>query len=230
MGLFKRAKHIAQAKVSGRVEKSSSVVDELDYAMEKQNVLINDVRNSLVTLTATRKALQDEGNALVAEHARLKEQAQSALRLGDEPLARELLSRRSMVEANIRELEVQVADLLGQESRLEQALGQLEGRMSQFARRKESAKAAYRVAEAEVAVREVSAGLDGEMTDAGYLAARAEDQVQEMVARSLALEELSASGALLDSSEVADPSMLAGTDVDATLAKMRAELSGPPAE
>src|SRR6185295_15930082 len=100
--------------------------------------------------------------------------------------------------------------------------------------RKETIKAQYTAAEAQTRVGEALSGLSEDMGDISLAVQRAEDKTATMQARAGAIDELLASGALDDAStpgdriEVELGRVVAASQVDAELARLKAEL--PPAE
>ena len=108
----------------------------------------------------------------------------------------------------------------------------LQAKVDAFRIRKETMKASYTAAEAQTKVNEAISGIGEEMGDVGLAMQRAEDKVAQMQARSGALDELMASGALDDASTSSDR-LQAELDrgdsepaVEAELARLKGELTG----
>jgi phage shock protein A len=93
-------------------------------------------------------------------------------------------------------------------------------------------KANYTAAEAQTRVNEAISGIGEEMGDVGLAMQRAEDKVAQMQARSGALDELMASGALDDASMSSDRLQaeldrgVAEPAVEAELSRIKGELPG----
>jgi phage shock protein A len=108
----------------------------------------------------------------------------------------------------------------------------LQAKVDSFRIRKETMKANYTAAEAQTKVNEAISGIGEEMGDVGLAMQRAEDKVAQMQARSGALDELMASGALDDASMSSDRLQaeldrgFAEPAVEAELARLRGELTG----
>ncbi|HYZ46503.1 MAG TPA: PspA/IM30 family protein, partial [Actinomycetota bacterium] len=162
---------------------------------------------------------------------KLEGQARQALAQNREDLAREALTRKAAAEAELRDLQVQHDQLRNEEGRLVEASRRLEAKIQAFRTRKETIKASYTAAEAQTKVGEALSGISEEMSDVGLAMQRAEDKVAQMQARSGAVEELMASGALDDMSASSDPlqaeldQTALGSGVDADMARLRRELS-----
>jgi len=108
----------------------------------------------------------------------------------------------------------------------------LQAKVDSFRIRKETMKANYTAAEAQTKVNEAISGIGEEMGDVGLAMQRAEDKVAQMQARSGALDELMATGALDDASMSSDRLQaeldrgFAEPAVEAELARLRGELTG----
>src|SRR5919202_465664 len=116
--------------------------------------------------------------------------------------------------------------LTANEQRLRQKIGQ-------FRTKKEVIKAQYSAAEAQVRISEAANGVGEEMADLGLAIQRAEEKTENMKARASAVEELEKAGTFEDLSALGSGSddidrelaqLSAGTQVDAELEKMKAEL------
>ena len=97
-------------------------------------------------------------------------------------------------------------------------------------------KAQYSAAEAQVRIGEAATGIGEQMADTGLAIQRAKDKTEQMQARAGAMDELIASGALEDftSDQTQLDRELAGlttqSEVDADLARLKAELGAGPAQ
>jgi phage shock protein A len=113
-----------------------------------------------------------------------------------------------------------------------EASQRLQAKVDAFRIRKETMKANYTAAEAQTKVNEAISGIGEEMGDVGLAMQRAEDKVAQMQARSGALDELMASGALDDASMSSDRLQaeldrgFAEPAVEAELARLKGELTG----
>ena len=128
------------------------------------------------------------------------------------------------------DLKTQHDQLQAEEDRLSAAARRLEAKIQAFRTRKETIKASYSAAEAETKVGEALSGISEEMGDVALAMERAEDKVAQLQARSGAIDELMASGALDDLSVGNDPLQAeldrtsVGSKVDAELARLKREL------
>ena len=136
-------------------------------------------------------------------------------------------------------LDQQIAGLEEQQQNLLEQEQRLSAKVEAFRTQKEVVKAQYSAAEASVRIGEATTGLGEEMSDVGMALQRAQDKTDQMQARAAAVNELVDTGALddLTSAPSSDldrqiASLTAGSQVDAELAKMKAELgtSAPAGE
>src|SRR4029078_12375699 len=129
-------------------------------------------------------------------------QAEKAIGVDREDLAREALTRKSAVTNQITDLKTQQAQLQGEEEKLTLAQQRLSAKVEAFRTRKETIKATYTAAEAQTKINEAMSGIGEEMGHVGRAIQRAEDKTAQMQARAGAIYELIASGALDDQSQL----------------------------
>ena len=124
--------------------------------------------------------------------------------------------------------------LTAQEQKLTLASQQLQTKVESFRTQKETIKATYSAAEAQVRINEAFTGISSELGDVGLAIQRAEDRTAQMQARAGAMEELMATGALdvpggKDSLTAELERLSADSQVESELAQMRAQLDGSAA-
>nr|MBA2465555.1 PspA/IM30 family protein [Nocardioidaceae bacterium] len=161
---------------------------------------------------------------------KLTEQAQKALSMGREDLAREALTRKSALAGQVGDLRAQQAQLQGEEEKLTLASQRLQAKVESFRTKKETIKASYTAAEASTRINEAFSGISEEMGDVGLAVQRAEDKTAQMQARAGAIDELIASGALDDASSINRgddisrelEAMSSDSDVETELAALKA--------
>jgi phage shock protein A len=154
--------------------------------------------------------------------------------MGREDLAREALTRKSGLTGQIADLKQQHAQLQGEEEKLTLASQRLQAKVEAFRTRKETIKATYTAAEAQTKINEAFSGISEEMGDVGMAVQRAEDKTAQMQARAGAVDELIASGALDDASQMGQgddiarelQAMSSQSDVEAELAALKAGTQG----
>ncbi len=231
MGIMKRVQTIFQAKANAALDKAEDPRQTLDLAYEQQLDNLTKVKRAVADVATARKRIEIQAEQLKAQGDKLAEQAKAALAQGNEPLAREALTRREAIAAQLKDLDTQHASVVEQEQKLEDTATKLQTEIEAFRTRKETIKATYTAAEASTHVNEAVTGISTSMNDAGAALQRAQDKVAEMQARSGALDELLASGTLTDLTGPADDIQAqldkasATSSVDAQLAALKSQLA-----
>ncbi|MFD2080144.1 phage shock protein A [Actinopolymorpha cephalotaxi] len=233
MGILNRFAMIFRAKANKAMDRAEDPRETLDYSYTKQLEMLQKVRRGVADVATSRKRLELQMNQLNQQSNKLKDQAQKALSMGREDLAREALTRRSGVEQQVSDLSTQHATLQGEEEKLTLAAQRLQTKVEAFRTKKETIKATYTAAEAQTRVGEAFTGISEEMGDVNMAVQRAEDKTAELQARSGAIDELLASGALDDVTGTSKDDislelerMASGNDVESELAAMKAQLGG----
>ncbi len=233
MGMWQRFTMIFKSKANKALDRAEDPRETLDYSYEKQLELLQKVRRGVADVATSRKRLELQIGQLDQQSAKLETQAKAALSQNREDLAREALTRRSALTVQLQDLHTQLAALQDQEEKLTQASMRLQAKVESFRTKKETIKATYSAAEAQTKINEAFSGISEELGDVGLAIQRAEDKTQAMQARAGAIDELIASGALDDATGTSKDSitaelerMASDSEVEDTLAAMKAELSG----
>jgi len=231
MSMMKRISLIFRAKANKALDKAEDPRETLDYSYQRQMEMLTKVRRGVADVATSRKRVELQVNQLKTQSQKLTDQAQKAISMGREDLAREALTRKSGVTSQISDLEAQHAQLQGEEEKLTLASQRLQAKVESFRTRKETIKATYTAAEAQAKIGEAFSGISEEMGDVGLAVQRAEDKTQAMQARAGAIDELLASGALDDVSGSAKDDITAELermssqgDVELELARLKGEL------
>jgi phage shock protein A len=209
-GLWSRFSLIFKAKASKALDRAENPNETLDYSYEQQ--------------------LQQQYTGMQQQVDKLDGQARDALKANREDLAREALTRKTAVQAQLQDIMTQGQQLEAQQQKLIDGEKTLQAKVESFRTQKEVIKAQYSAAEAQVRISEAATGIGEHMQDVGLAIDRAKDKTEQMQARANAVEELSASGALEDYTSSGDDidrqlkQISQGGQVDDELAKMKAEL------
>jgi phage shock protein A len=202
MSMMKRISLIFRAKANRALDAAEDPRETLDYSYTRQREMLVKVKRGVADVATSRKRIELQRNQLQSQSDTLAQQAQKALSMGREDLAREALTRKSALTAQIADLSAQRDQLMGEEEKLGLASRRLEAKVESFRTRKETIKATYTAAEAQTQIGEAFSGISEEMGDVGMAVQRAEDKTQQMQARAGAIDELIASGALDDASSI----------------------------
>src|SRR5271169_3544486 len=232
MGVMKRVSLVFKAKANKALDKMEDPRETLDYSYQRQLELLTKVRRGVADVATSRKRVELQMNQLQQQANKLEDQARKALGMGREDLARAALERKASAQSQLNDLQVQYAQLQGEEEKLTVASQRLQSKVDAFRTRKETIKATYTAAEAQTRINEAFSGISEEMGDVGMAIQRAEDKTAQMQARAGAIDELMASGALDDAiggrrddiqSEL--DRMAASSDVERELSRLRGEIT-----
>ncbi|WP_309132270.1 PspA/IM30 family protein [Brevibacterium sp.] len=231
MSIFQRIAMIFGAKANKALDKAENPNETLDYSYQKQLELLQKVRRGVADVATSRKRLELQITQLEQQQNKLSGQAQKAMEIGREDLAREALTRKSGLSQQITDLQTQHEQLQGEEQKLTMASQRLQAKVDAFRTKKETIKATYTAAEAQSKIGEAFSGISEELGDVGLAVQRAEDKTASLQARAGAVDELIASGALDDvtGSRKDDISaqldaLSSDNDVEMELARMRQSL------
>ena len=239
MGMWQRMTMIFRSKANKALDRAEDPREMLDYSYQRQIELLSKVRRGVADVATSRKRVELQINQLEQQSTKLQGQAEKAIAVDREDLAREALTRKSGLTTQIGELQVQLAQLQSEEEKLTLAQQRLAAKVEAFRTRKETIKATYTAAEASTRINEAVAGIGEEMGDVGLAIQRAEDKTAQMQARASAVDELIASGALDDVTAIGGQdditreleAMSSQSEVEAELARLKgasqAELPGP---
>jgi phage shock protein A len=232
-GVMKRMSLIFKSKANKALDKYEDPRETLDYSYQKQMELLQKVRRGVADVATSRKRVELQMKKLQQESDKLEGQARKALELGREDLAREALTRRANIVAQISDLNTQYESLQGQEENLVRQSKQLESKVEAFRTQKETIKATYTAAQAQAQIGEAFSGISEEMGDVGMAIQRAQDKTAQLQARASAVDELMQSGALDDPTGLSKDditrqleALSSGGAVDDQLSQMKLELSG----
>ena len=238
MGIWQRFSLIFKSKANKALDRAEDPRETLDYSYQRQLDLLAKVRRGVADVATSRKRVELQINQLEQQSAKLQDQAQKAIDVDREDLAREALTRKSGLATQIGDLKTQLAQLQGEEEKLVLAQQRLQAKVESFRTRKETIKATYTAAEAQTKINEAMSGLGDELGDVGQAIQRAEDKTAQMQARAGAIDELIASGALDDVSAIGGgddisrelDALSSQADVEAELAALKGGGTSAPAQ
>lgn len=198
MGLIERMSTTIKAKVNKILEKFEDPRETLDYSYEKQLELLQNVKRGVADVTTSKKRLELQKIKLEQNVQKLDGQAREALKAGREDLAKLALERKNTSQAEIESLTKQIADIAKEQEKLMVTEKRLSAKIESFRSTKETIKAQYSAAEAQVKITESVSGISEEMSDVGMAVQRAQDKTENMKARAAAVDELVEAGTLND--------------------------------
>ncbi len=202
--LISRLRFSLEAKFNEMLNRFEDPREQLDYAYEKMLGRLQDIDSSIASAITARKRLEFEKKRLEERGQRGEEQAKEALAAGREDLAKQALTRKNTLLLQAEALVERVEELKKTEESLKVTRSELQAKVVQFAARKEELKATYESARAKQEIREMVTGLGKDFAETGAAIRRTQDRVLDMEARAAALEELTATGGLVDYLETED--------------------------
>src|SRR6202051_2462004 len=235
-GLTGRMSTIVKAKVSKVLDRAEDPAETLDYSYTKQLELLQNVKKGIADVVTSKKRLQLQEASMQQQVVKLDTQARQALAANREDLARLALERKQSVQTALQALDTQIGELETQQQKLIDSEATMRAKLEAFRTKKEVIKAQYSAAEAQVRISEAATGVGEQMADVGMAMQRALDKTENMKARAAAVGELEASGTFDDLTALGSgdddidrqlKALSTGSEVDADLAKMKAELGMP---
>lgn len=230
MGFLERMSAVVQAKMNKIINKMEDPREVLEVSYEKQLQLLQNVKRGVAEVATSKKRLELQKAKLQMNIDKLDGQAKEAVAANREDLARKALESKALMQAQLNTLERETKELNDQQLKLQAAETRLATKVEAFRTKKETIKAQYTAADAQVKITESVTGISEEMADVGLAVQRAEEKTEDMKARSAALDELLESGTLTDysggdeiESELAR--VKAKSTVDEELAKLKAEMN-----
>ena len=103
MSLMKRISLIFRSKANKAIDRAEDPRETLDYSYQRQLELLSKVRRGVADVATSRKRVELQVNQLEQQSSKLQGQAEKAISVGREDLAREALTRRSALSGQITE-------------------------------------------------------------------------------------------------------------------------------
>ena len=95
MSMWQRISLIFRSKANKALDRAEDPRETLDYSYQRQLDLLAQVRRGVADVATSRKRVELQVNQLQAQSDKLTAQAEKALGMGREDLAREALTRKS---------------------------------------------------------------------------------------------------------------------------------------
>jgi phage shock protein A len=187
MGLFSRFMMVFKAKANAAIESVEDPRQLVDYAYEQQKELLRRTKEGLIEVASSRVRLERQADKLQSQVPQIEAQAERALGIGREDLARLALQRKQSVQSELEQLAPQVGDITREERRLTATEQQLAARIEEFRVRKDTVSARYSAAEAQVRVSSALSGVSGEFAEIGVAMGRALEKTERMESRAQAI-------------------------------------------
>jgi phage shock protein A len=235
MSLGKRLRLIFEMKGNAALDAAEDPTQVLNLSYEKQLEQLQNLRRAIAQVLTEEKHIDLLEQQTQAQTSQLTAQAQQALTMGREDLARQALQRKEALVTQVHGYTTQIAQLQAQEAKLEEVQQKVEARVSAFQGQKEMLSAQYSASQASSGANEAVAGLSSDMTEMNLAMERAKDKVLHMQAHADAIDALMDNGTLtLPGEDPLTPQLQRITEehnVDDQLTAMRQQMqtSGPTA-
>ena len=198
MGMLSRMSTIVKSKMSRILDNAENPNETLDYSYEKQLEMLRDVKRGVVQMVTAKRRIQQQATVVQSNMAKLDSQARQAMEAGREDLARLALQRKQASLIELQGLDEQISQMEMEQEKLTVAEQRLTAKVAAFRTKKETIKAQYNAAQAQVRIGEALSGVSEEMGDLTLAMERAENKTEHMRARAGAIDELSTIGMLDD--------------------------------
>jgi phage shock protein A len=218
MGFFDRLSRLLRANLNDLVSKAEDPAKILDQSLADMQGDLVKLRQAVATAIASQRRLQNQAEQADTQAKAWYQRAETALKKGEEALAREALSRRKTYQDTATALSNQVNSQSGQVETLKKSLTALEAKIAEAKTKKDMLKARAQAAQAQEQIQTAVSNLGTNNAMAAF--EQMEEKVLGLEARSQAAAELA--GADLESQFAA----LEGSDVDEELADLKQRMEG----
>ncbi len=233
MSLFSRFNNIIAAQANKFLNAAEDTDAALELSYETMLSNLQETKRHLADVVAEQITLERQINAQQQGIFRYEQDARLAMQAGREDLARRALTEKSGQEARLQTILASHEHVMQQADKLKSFQMKLTDRIDQFRTQKEVLKAEHQAAAAQIKATESLAGIGSGLGNANDTIRRAQEKTQLLSAKAEAMERLMDEGALNGpgdqqgqiSHEIEQLRLT--NDVDAQLAKMRAELAAP---
>jgi phage shock protein A len=203
MGIGRRIVQIFRSRRDGG-EDVEALADRLDETYRSQLSHLQKVRRGVADVATSRKRVEVQLARLAQEGATLDTEAQAAVARGDDAAARSALTRKVELEDAAADLGERHGALLADERKLTSTADDLEQKIEDFRRRKDTLTARHSAAAARAEITGASSGIASSMSDVNQAMESAERHTRELDAKADAVDELVADGIISAPGESAE--------------------------
>jgi phage shock protein A len=219
MGFFDRLARVIRANINSLISGAEDPEKILEQTvMDMQDDLIK-LRQAVAQAIATQKRTERQYSQAQSTAQEWHQRAQLALQKGDEHLAREALTRRKSYQETADSLRGQIDQQSTIVSQMKQNMVALERKLAEAKTKKDMYIARARSAKASQQIQEMMGRVGNNSAMAAF--ERMEEKVMELETQSQAIAELNA-----NTLESKFAELESGSDIDAELANMKAQLAG----
>ena len=224
MGLFGRIWRLIKGWMLIGVEKAEDPEIILAEAQDSMRRELEKAKENAVQAIAARNQLRGVLSEQLNQAAALESKARTALRNGEEELARQLLVEKGTYDKNIEALQGQLQQAEQAAEAVKASIKQMEARVRQRAAQRLALVAGWKQAKIQEQISKALSGISLEGHDQAFN--RAEERIRELQAKADARNELAEGGLQQRMSKLED--VVASEQADQALAAMKAEMGMAP--
>lgn len=236
MSILGRVADLFQAKTNKLLNALEDPNDTLDLSYEKMLTGLQETKRHLADVVAQQKSLERQIAAADGEMAGAEADARLAVKSGRDDLARAALVHRQGAADRRTTLQTALDAITPQIAKLAEYQRRFEERIERFRTQKDTMKASYAAAQAQVKVTQSLTGVGDRLGNTDAALHRAEDKMLGMRDKADAMDSLMDQGLLndpLDRRSSTDRELAALRDshvVEDELARLKSEMGGPAIE
>jgi phage shock protein A len=233
MSILSRVADLFQSKTNRLMDALEDPNEALDLSYEKMLSGLQETRRHLADVVAQQKSLERQISAQDKELEGCEADARLAVQHDRDDLARAALVHRQRVLDTRATLSQALEAIRPQVDKLAGYQGQLEARIERFRTQKDTMKASYAAAQAQVKVTESLTGVGGRLENVGRTLERAETRMLGARDKADAMDHMLEQGLIRDPLDRRSPqdkelAQLRDTHaVDDQLAQLKAEMGHP---
>lgn len=217
MGLIDRIMRVIRANVNASTAQAEDPEKILEQAVTDMQGDLVQMRQGVAAAIASQKRTERQADQAQSLADQWYQRAQMALQQGNDPMAREALTKRRSYQETATALKSQIEQQHSIVSRLKKDMQTLESKISEARTKKDMYIARARSAEASARMNEMLGGMN--TTSSLNAFEQMEDKVLQLEAQSLAIAELGT-----DDLQNKFASLEATNDIDAEMTAMKAQL------
>lgn len=185
MSIFSRIKDLFSASVNDFIDKAEDPEKMANEYLRQLNEQYYEAKTSIASAMASEKRIQQKFSKAQAEVDKWQEKAETALRAGDEELARSALKRKSNAQKIANQYEAQYKAQSEQVDKLQDTLADIETRIGEMKAKRQLIAAKQSRAQSQEAIYSAARKMSdtSPMEKFEQLEDRVDDQVAEASAR-----------------------------------------------
>ena len=188
MGIFDRFRRLIKSNLNEMINRSENPEKMLEQVIDDMNKQLIESKKSVASAIADEKKLERQINQTRAQSAQWERRAETAVRAGEDELAKEALLRKQELDRYAEEYEKQRAQQHDSVEKLKVALRALQQKLEEAQRKRNLLVARARRVETQKKLNETIGGMND--TSAFEAFDRMTEKMDELEAQNEAMEEL----------------------------------------